>query len=209
MSLGKKARTLAIGASAIALASIGTAASAHMVQFGWQETAAGTVLWAEHWHGDLPAPYSDNGGLHITDTATMGTITVQWAGILNNTLEAAIPLTGSQDDPLNCCANTYNDWMFTAPIPLGNGIYDFFTGTNCCVDTMGSPVRVTITGITTQPPGIGNVPEPSTWAMMLIGFGAAGAALRRRKVRVGGGNAASRRSHRTGVGATIDLAPAT
>ena len=87
---------------------------------------------------------------------------------------------------MNGGANTYNDWMSTFAIPLGNGVYDFFTGTACCVDTMGSPVRVTITGITTQPPGIGtgSVPEPSTWAMMLIGFGATGYAMRRRRVKV-------------------------
>jgi hypothetical protein len=29
---------------------------------------------------------------------------------------------------------------------------------------------------------VGAVPEPSTWAMMLIGFGAVGASLRRRRV---------------------------
>ena len=184
MSRVTHSRALALcGATAIAFAGISSQASAHMVQFGWQETAAGTVLWAEHWHGNLSSAYSDNGGLHITDTATMNSITVQWAGVLNDTLLGALGLTGSQPDPVNCCANTYNDWMFTNPIPLGNGVYDFFTGTNCCVDTMGNPVRVTITGITTQPPGIGDgaVPEPSTWAMMLIGFGAIGYAMRRRR----------------------------
>jgi hypothetical protein len=30
----------------------------------------------------------------------------------------------------------------------------------------------------------GPVPEPATWAMMVIGFGAVGAAMRRRSVRV-------------------------
>lgn len=183
--LRKIAKKLAIGASAIALASVGTAASAHMVQFGWEETATGTVLWAEHWHGDLGAPYSDNGGLTITDTVTNTSITVQWAAVLNNTLESSLNFTGSQNDPFNAGANTYNDWMYTTAIPLGNGVYDFFTGTNCCVDTMGAPVRVTITGITTQPPGVGGaVPEPSTWAMMLIGFGATGYAMRRRRTKV-------------------------
>ena len=185
MSLGKKARMLAISASAIALAAVGTAASAHMVQFGWQETAAGTVLWAEHWHGALPAPYSDNGGLHITDTSTMASITAQWAGVLNGTPVGSLGLTGSQCDPVNSGCNAHDNWLFTTAIPLGNGVYSFFTGTNCCVDTMGAPVIVTITGITTQPPGIGNgIPEPSTWAMMLMGFGAAGFALRRRKSKV-------------------------
>lgn len=184
MSFGKKAKTLAIGASAIALASIGTAASAHLVQFGWQETPTGTVLWGEHWHGDLSSAYTANGGIHITDVATMGTITAQWTGVLNNTPVGSLGLTGSQCDPGNFGCNTYNDWMFTVPIPLGNGVYDFITGPLCCVDTMTAPVRVTITGITTLPPGIGGVPEPSTWAMMLMGFGATGFALRRRKWKV-------------------------
>jgi hypothetical protein len=31
---------------------------------------------------------------------------------------------------------------------------------------------------------VGGVPEPATWAMMLVGFGAAGAALRRRRIAV-------------------------
>lgn len=30
-------------------------------------------------------------------------------------------------------------------------------------------------------PPVGGIPEPSTWAMMILGFGAAGAAMRRRK----------------------------
>lgn len=32
--------------------------------------------------------------------------------------------------------------------------------------------------------GIGAVPEPSTWGMMILGFGAVGGAMRRRKARV-------------------------
>ncbi len=184
--LRKIAKKLAIGTAALALTSIGAAASAHMVQFGWDETPTGTVLWAEHWHGALTSAYSDNGGLTITDVATNAAITVQWAGVLNGASTASLGLTGSQCDPFNGPCDGENNWMFTTAIPLGNGVYDFFTGTNCCVDTMSQPVRVTITGITTQPPGIGTgaVPEPSTWAMMLIGFGATGFAMRRRRAKV-------------------------
>lgn len=182
MSLKIK-KSLSLSVATAALATISSAASAHMVQFGWQETTSGTVLWAEHWHGDLSSAYSDNGGLHITDVNTMATITAAWSGVLNNTTVGSLGLTGSTCDTGNSGCNTYNDWMFTVPIPLGNGVYDFFTGQNCCVDTMSDPVRVTITGITTQPPGVGNgaVPEPATWAMMLMGFGAIGYAMRRRK----------------------------
>ena len=172
-----------VSVAAIAAAGFGTAANAHMVAFGWQATAAGTVLWAEHWHGNLTNAYSDNGGLHITDTATLASITVQWNGVVNNTPEASLGLTGAQADPGNCCRGSYNDWMFTAPIQLGNGVYDFFTGTNCCVDTMSSPVRVTITGLA-LPPGIGGVPEPASWAMLIAGFGLTGAAMRRRRTAV-------------------------
>ena len=39
--------------------------------------------------------------------------------------------------------------------------------------------QVTIT-YTALPTGGGVVPEPATWAMMIMGFGAAGAMLRRR-----------------------------
>lgn len=34
--------------------------------------------------------------------------------------------------------------------------------------------------VSLQSPGVGAVPEPSTWALMLLGFGAIGAAMRRR-----------------------------
>ncbi len=40
-------------------------------------------------------------------------------------------------------------------------------------------------GVTmTAPPSSGVVPEPATWAMMIIGFGAAGSSIRRRKLVV-------------------------
>jgi hypothetical protein len=31
------------------------------------------------------------------------------------------------------------------------------------------------------PPPVGGIPEPGTWALMILGFGAVGAAMRRRR----------------------------
>lgn len=179
-------KSLALAASAVALASFSSAAGAHLVQFGWQDNGAGGVtLYGEHWHGDLTSAYSDNGGIHITPVSFAGpTVTAQWTSVINNATTASLGLTGSQCDPGNSGCDFYNDWMVTVPIALGNGVYDFFTGTGCCVDTMSQAVRVTITGVTSVPPGTigsGAVPEPSTWAMMILGFGAVGATLRRRQ----------------------------
>jgi hypothetical protein len=39
--------------------------------------------------------------------------------------------------------------------------------------------------IDTNPPSVGAVPEPATWAMIIAGFGIAGASMRRRRMAVG------------------------
>ncbi len=47
---------------------------------------------------------------------------------------------------------------------------------NCCYGNAGEGT-LTVSGTT------GGVPEPATWGLMILGFGAAGAALRRRRSR--------------------------
>lgn len=42
-----------------------------------------------------------------------------------------------------------------------------------------------MTSVTSSSDGVAAVPEPATWAMMIGGFGAAGAVVRRRRARVG------------------------
>lgn len=69
--------------------------------------------------------------------------------------------------------------------------FDSFT-TSFTVDTLSSPANldVAIAGYgLVSPSGIAPVPEPATWAMMIIGFGGVGALMRRRR-RDGGGLAA-------------------
>uniref|UniRef100_UPI0025D589F4 PEPxxWA-CTERM sorting domain-containing protein n=1 Tax=uncultured Phenylobacterium sp. TaxID=349273 RepID=UPI0025D589F4 len=60
----------------------------------------------------------------------------------------------------------------------------------CAVDPLTGPPGIGFTPITFQKPvfengvlrfGPGGVPEPATWAMLIIGFGGIGATLRRRR----------------------------
>lgn len=44
----------------------------------------------------------------------------------------------------------------------------------------GSQANDTVTGVLTATVGAGAVPEPATWALMIVGFGAVGGAMRRR-----------------------------
>ncbi|WP_337187609.1 PEPxxWA-CTERM sorting domain-containing protein [Phenylobacterium sp.] len=57
---------------------------------------------------------------------------------------------------------------------FGSGAFGFYNY---------SQQNVTYAGIEDDvlPPPVGGVPEPSTWAMMILGFGAAGSLLRRRR----------------------------
>ncbi len=64
--------------------------------------------------------------------------------------------------------------------PRTNGRLTFNAGTGSAI----TGLRLTSTGNSLESDTYGvvaAVPEPSTWAMMLIGFGAAGASMRRRK----------------------------
>ncbi len=58
---------------------------------------------------------------------------------------------------------------FGAVRGFGNSVYDY---------------NLSVTGLTATPVGGGGVPEPATWAMMIIGFGLVGGAMRRRATRV-------------------------
>lgn len=174
---------VALLASAAALVTIAGAADAHLTTFGYIDNGNGTVtFYGEHWHGDLSSPYTANGGLHITDTTTLASVTLQWTSVINNVTIPDMHFTGYADT-MTGISGAYNDWMVTQAYAIGDGTYDFYTGPNCCVDEMDDgPVRLTLTGITSVPPGIGGVPEPATWAMMIMGAGMTGYSMRRRRV---------------------------
>ena len=61
---------------------------------------------------------------------------------------------------------------------------DFVSGINhlsVVVTDTGPPSAFAISGLSGTADFAGGVPEPTTWALMLGGFGLAGAALRRRR----------------------------
>ena len=174
-------KTLLGLAGAVALAAVTTTAQAHLISFAWTDNGNGTVrLWGEHWHGDLSAPSTANGGITITDlSGSITPFTAQWTGHLNNSdrdaMVSAGTLTGFADAG-NGFAK-YGDWMYTEDLVIGNGDWQFFTGTNCCIDTMGAPVSVTLTGITSVDAGTGPssaVPEPGTLAVIGLAIGGLG-----------------------------------
>ena len=112
-----------------------------------------------------------------------GPLTVDSGNISNGTKLEFCLTAGS-----NCSGGSSNG------DPVGNGGFDgFFTLLFAGDDDPGSititnPVtRFQVTGADGQGSGVGTpggtppIPEPATWALMLMGFGAAGYAMRRRR----------------------------
>ena len=87
---------------------------------------------------------------------------------------------------------TPNSFIGSAPVTVGNTTLTLneFSYTRSLADTVGQYRAIPQTGDGNDYAGnfrftsaVGGVPEPASWALMLGGFGMAGAAIRRRRVK--------------------------
>jgi hypothetical protein len=99
-------------------------------------------------------------GLYAITLTTSSSAVDFSSAILNG--GGANPLTKSVDD------GTTEFWKFANPVTLAAGQYTLnILGTNSGAGSLGGSITISA------------VPEPATWALMLLGFGGMGFALRR------------------------------
>ena len=77
--------------------------------------------------------------------------------------------------------NTYSSAAFVSALSIGVGGAPGVTGFNANVDNFAFRTDAGTTRYNFATSAVAAVPEPGTWAMMLVGFGAIGGTLRRRR----------------------------
>lgn len=87
----------------------------------------------------------------------------------------ALPITGNGAANPACFGTNFCPY---APIGVT------FAGTAFSVDFAGTNNQIGFDDITLGSAIAGGVPEPATWAMMIVGMGAVGATMRRRRAKV-------------------------
>ena len=172
-------------------ANAGTLNDSRPFTLGFEFSLSGstTVEALGYWEGMVDPSESvglwDSGGtLLASATVTTGSAHIGhflWTSISSLSLGAGTYVIGG----------TYNGGLFASnasgvvTMPGYTWITDeqlFGTGLNFpTVTTSGAYGVNGIPEVNFSTSGIGSVPEPATWALMLGGFGLAGAALRRRK----------------------------
>ena len=172
-------RTLLLGSVGAALLTIGSAAgatvtidSSTMVDAGPTTVADTTVIGFTE--ADLSSPtFSEN--LVLTNTL---------AGLYSITLTTSSPAVDFTSAILSGLGGPYNlvefdddgtneFWRLANPITLDPSTYTLtINGNNSGAGSLGGSITIR--------PAVA-VPEPATWAMMLLGFGAVGYSIRRRR----------------------------
>ena len=189
-------RGAAIGL-ALATVAFATGAQAHTTSLGYTPggTAGSVIVWSGHYsHGGLPplegTAYLTGISLVYDSSApySIGPVSVKPAGLVDGTNNffwgpSPYPFPVSVDPNLFGGVVHWQGVEFSGLLP---GTYSFTCGSTCGetqewaslteVGGVSGSVQFTLTGGDIGlPPGI---PEPSTWAMMIIGFGAVGSMVR-------------------------------
>lgn len=130
--------------------------------------------------------YQDIAGLNAGDEVTFTYWVGRWAqnssGTLTATLfgDSTVVETTTLAHLPGATSSTWTQYSVSGIVPLSGVVRIQFAG-NSGSTARGAPglddVEMTVTAV-------GGVPEPATWALMIGGFGLAGATLRRRRERL-------------------------
>jgi hypothetical protein len=117
-----------------------------------------------------------SGNIFLTNNDAFNWIEVSFGGVSAATVDFIVTLAGGGTESfvgtiLDHTASGENKFAFTTDVGITNLFYSFNDGTATNI----RQVRI----IPAEGPNA--VPEPATWAMMLLGFGAVGFAARRNR----------------------------
>lgn len=139
---------------------------------GWLEIAGGNrITLNTHTTGEISSRTGQGvsmRGQELTGAAGLDTLTLNATFNASGLLSSVLPLTSVTGTGSFKFAS-FNPAQGFDPLDAEGGL------------TVRS---LLISEYVAPPPGGGAVPEPSTWALMILGFGAAGAILRRRYPRL-------------------------
>jgi len=120
---------------------------------------------------------TENGAGTISDG---GSNQVDGHGLFNQTTDQTDGFTDRSTAISFILTNTGGTWANDGSVLIGNNLGNT-VGAHIGVCTNTPCTEFAVTGFATNGGG-GVVPEPATWAMMILGFGGIGAMLRRRRV---------------------------
>ena len=139
--------------------------------------------------GSIAGTFGNDGGIAAGVFSNTFTFTWPTGGLTSGTISSSF--TSAAND-LDFTSVTLNGVPFTSLIG-GAGLPEFrltslqatLSGLQTLIVTGRSPgPAATYSGTLTFTPFAGGVPEPSSWALMIMGFGGVGALLRRRQTPV-------------------------
>ena len=192
----RKLSFVALLASSLAAGSWSIAASAHTTSLGYVpgDDPGEVTFWTGSYdHGGIPANEglgtltSVSTGISQTVAFSLGPVSTRPDGLVDGTNNffwgdfdgTRYPFPLSTDPVLFGGVEWWQGITFTGLTPgdsiFGCGAVCGVTAQWSSLNGAGDTVRLTLTGRDIG----GAVPEPGTWAMMLLGFGATGFAMRR------------------------------